>query len=79
MSRSAVGLASKMNSWFEEGMRCLRNVDVFTSTEERDLVLADFMNCLRTGGYSHKFRMELLNVILTRKEQMEVDIREKEI
>ena len=75
MYRSAISAKTKCDSLFQEGLRRLRNMSSGIDIQERNIIMSQFMNCLKISGYNHEYCFTLLRGILQRKEQLEEDFR----
>ena len=72
--RSALPIKTKRNSLFQEGIRRLQNISPGVSVEEKNKILAKFMNSLRISGYDKKYRFELLKGVIEKHQQNENEI-----
>ena len=76
MEKSAINERTKRDTLLQEGLRRLRNTDIYVSEDERNEILSEYCNSMRISGYPVNTRFHIIKGILTRQKQIETEISE---
>jgi hypothetical protein len=79
LNTSAMSMAVKRETHFQEALRRMKNVDPAQPWEEKARHLSEWTNMLRISGYGPKYRFRILSGAITRHLQLLEDVKEKKI
>ena len=71
MQRSAISSSIKRSTLFQEGLRRLNNCSIDIDKNEVNMIMSEYMNCLRMSGYKEAYRRSLLRGIMIRHQQVQ--------
>ena len=74
-ARSALNNRTKRDTLFQEGLRRLRNTDIYTDPDDIKELLGQFLNDMRVSGYGISMRVDIVKGVLERSKQLEEEIR----